>query len=1121
MFICVFAEGTLSAQNSLTVANSTATNEYVPVYGYYADAYLRSQTIYPAYMLTDMNGFAITSMSFHFSSAPSGDWGCNFVVILWEVNDTVFDSEAFLSDSGATTVYTGPLNSISGIITLDFDVPYDYLGGNLLVEVTSAETGSYHSAHFLGIESENSSVQGYNYEQTPNNDDATYRDFIPKTTFSYGVPSLCNKPTALHSTNPTTTDITICWSESGNASSYTVQYLLYTLTDWDNYAIEQTVTDTFVTLTNLQPGAMYKFRVNATCSDNSVTDWSMFNFNMLNEPVDLPYYQDFETNPENISDFILTHTGANEWVIGSATGVPDPNSTTTHSLYITSNNGVSNTYDPNTESYAYATMDVAFDNDDMEWHLAFDYRSNGEGTSWDYFSVFMLNGDATVPSSGVPTGTAILSQVTGVTDWTHFDVILNNVGNTSKKIVFFWKNDSSLGNNPPAAVDNISVMGYTCSQPTQFVATSVGSDNVTLNWNETGNSTAWNISYGPQGYTLGGSDEVLVAVTTHPYIVDNLTPATSYDFYVQSDCGSGWAGPLTLTPGSYNMPVSGNETMTTCGLVIFDDGGATGNYSNNCESYLVLNPANVGEKMMVTGLLTTESCCDYLRIYDSVGTSGTLLGEFKGTNQQINVLSTSGPLTLHFHSDQSLVYAGFQLLAECVSCFPPTGLTVENTTLDGATISWNDNADNYVVILSGSTNETFTTSDTTFTFVGLNSSSMYSVQVGTLCGPDTSMLSDPVSFSTSCNPITITADNAWFENFESYSGSGVVPLVCWETPASTTFNNGNFPAAYCGYAPACHSGINSAEFKGNSGEVNIALLPEFTNSIQDLRLSFWATATSTSYGTLEVGVMTDPTDITSFELVGICGQPGSRGSGSATTGNFGNYMGPFDFSGATATSGRIALRFTSNSSSLSWNLDDFTVELIPSCPSPVKTSVTASNIDGHNATITWVDNDPTHSAWKVYYKPTTENDWNYVPANDTTAVLTNLYPETVYDVYVITDCGTPETNPDATLTIHFTTSVACPAPSGLALTSVSTDQATISWNGTANSYNVEYGVTGFTPGTGNVDVTYTNSVNLTNLTPNTTYTLYVNSDCSTANDSLSTTVSFNFTTSSNACMGVR
>ena len=203
----------------------------------------------------------------------------------------------------------------------------------------------------------------------------------------------------------------------------------------------------------------------------------------------------------------------------------------------------------------------------------------------------------------------------------------------------------------------------------------------------------------------------------------------------------------------------------------------------------------------------------------------------------------------------------------------------------------------------------------------------------------------PVLAQDPCNPISVS-DSAWFEDFEGYLGSGNVMFQCWATPATSSYGS---PFIYCGWAPSCHSGTNSAEMKGNSGEVCVLVLPEFTNDINTLRLTFWATATSVSYGTLEVGVMTDPTDPTTFELVGTCGAPGPRGT-SGGDGN-GNFMGPFDFNGVTATSARIALRFTSNAYALSWNLDDFTVTLIPDCAEP--SGLAVSGLTSNSADLTW------------------------------------------------------------------------------------------------------------------------------------------------------------------------
>ena len=64
------------AQNTLTVADGTATNSYVPVYGFYVDDFVRCQTIYPAIDIIDaassvyMTGGTITGLTYYLSTPP-------------------------------------------------------------------------------------------------------------------------------------------------------------------------------------------------------------------------------------------------------------------------------------------------------------------------------------------------------------------------------------------------------------------------------------------------------------------------------------------------------------------------------------------------------------------------------------------------------------------------------------------------------------------------------------------------------------------------------------------------------------------------------------------------------------------------------------------------------------------------------------------------------------------------------------------------------------------------------------------------------------------------------------------------------------------------------------------
>ena len=441
-----------------------------------------------------------------------------------------------------------------------------------------------------------------------------------------------------------------------------------------------------------------------------------------------------------------------------------------------------------------------------------------------------------------------------------------------------------------------------------------------------------------------------------------------------------------------------------------------------------------------------------------------------------------------------------------LSCSAPTDIASSDITTTGATLTWNGNADGYVVyLINGADTAYYTATDTTIELTDLTPATHYKVYLRSLCSSDSSVLSSSYSFSTACDAITVTDDTPWFENFEGYPGGGEQSFLCWETPVHP-----NGPFVYCGYAQSCHSGQNSAEFKG---AINVLVLPSFTNDLSDLRLSFWATAVPhPGTGAVEIGYMTDINDTSTFVFLADAGVPGPRGSQDGVSGN-GSYMGPFDFNGVTAPAGsRIALRYTNASNTTaSWNLDDFTVELVPDCPSPVKTSVTVTNVDGHNATISWVDEDETHTAWTVYYKASTETDWETLPASDTTLELTGLDPETTYQVYVVTNCGSVEDNPDATITIQFTTLVACPAPQNVTVSNIGMATATVTWTSNADSFSIEYGEAGFTPGAGTTVTTTATTYDLSGLTAGTSYTVYVTADCG-GDDGSSTAASANFNT---------
>ena len=253
-----------SQAQELTVHDGTTTNGYVPVYGFYADAYLRCQMVYPVAELSVMTGGEISGMTFY-ASQTSVDWGsANFAVKLTEISDASLSN--FDDESTFTTVYTGSLSISEGEMTVTFTTPYTYNGGNLLVEVDNLTTGSYVTSTWYGEEVTGASVQGYNYNAF-SSISGTQRNFLPKTTFTYELPDLsaCAKVNNLAIDTVTYNSMTLRWVDTNSAATFRV----YALTATDTTLISGAtgITDSFYTVTGLDANTEYTFGVKADCGE--------------------------------------------------------------------------------------------------------------------------------------------------------------------------------------------------------------------------------------------------------------------------------------------------------------------------------------------------------------------------------------------------------------------------------------------------------------------------------------------------------------------------------------------------------------------------------------------------------------------------------------------------------------------------------------------------------------------------------------------------------------------------------------------------------------------------------------------------------------------------------------
>ena len=322
--------------------------------------------------------------------------------------------------------------------------------------------------------------------------------------------------------------------------------------------------------------------------------------------------------------------------------------------------------------------------------------------------------------------------------------------------------ESTVGDNGDndLHIDNVTVAFATnCVKPTGLAVQNLTDHSVTLSWTENGSATAWRIEYGPTGFQHGSSAATIVAANTNPFTISNLA-VDEYDFYVQSDCGSElshWSNVVTATPGTFKMGVSGSDTLTSCSLVICDNGGPSGNYSTSCNYTLVLYSENAGQSVGVMGTYNTEANYDKLRFYDGVGTTGALLGEFSGSGTIPAIVSPSGPMTIQFVSDQIIQNSGFVLNSFCSTCLPPAGLMVGNVGSHSADLSWSGSADAYVVEYKAEADTVWsqgTIIDTFFSLTGLAESTTYMVNVFSNCADEPSPFAS-IAFTTTMEPTTI------------------------------------------------------------------------------------------------------------------------------------------------------------------------------------------------------------------------------------------------------------------------------------------------------------------------------------------------------------------------------
>ncbi|MCQ2384591.1 MAG: choice-of-anchor J domain-containing protein [Paludibacteraceae bacterium] len=638
-----------------------------------------------------------------------------------------------------------------------------------------------------------------------------------------------------------------------------------------------------------------------------------------------------------------------------------------------------------------------------------------------------------------------------------FTVVLSNFTGTAGHVFFLVAGEVFIDNLVIDAVPS-------CMHVSDLHSAGIGSDYIDITW--TGDASAWDVLVGPQGFDPDSATTAPIAVTTPSYHLANLTPSTVYDIYVRQNCGAGdvseWRGIRVTTiavPGAvpYTCGFEATEAETSSwdllsvqgnnhfivgtgahqtgasALYITNDGTSSGYNTSNSSmawaSRIIVFPAGVYDvafSFRGVGEGTTYFY-DYGRAFlaplnanlanTSISTNtapsgwtaldqGVMNQTQNWTTLTTRVFKTSqDTMQLAFYWENDYTSGAAPALEiDDITITPLTGCLDPNpitTSILGnnITISWvsSDSATYEVKVsenaLSNPSSVTATI-DTTVNQASLVVSNLaamttYYVYVRALCPGEAPTAWFSTTFNTPC-----AAVRSLSENFES----SALPM-CWDAG----FNSGSSAPSISTSATYAHSGSNTVRFNGSG--TSWLVTPAINADISTLQVSFWLQQESAaSSGLFKVGVMTDPTNYSSFipaQTINVLAE-----------GQTDQYTVNFSGLNLTGTGYRIAFAQEATSWWYYW-LDDVEIGEYRQCGMPQ--SVAATNLTTNGATVSW--NSPNGLTHTVVLATASVNP-DSVDENDPDVLfiqdqLTDNYidltgvldPATTYYVYVQSDCN--------------------------------------------------------------------------------------------------------------------
>lgn len=450
------------------------------------------------------------------------------------------------------------------------------------------------------------------------------------------------------------------------------------------------------------------------------------------------------------------------------------------------------------------------------------------------------------------------------------------------------------------------------------------------------------------------------------------------------------------------------------------------------------------------------------------------------------------------------------------SCLEPVynSLSASNTTLNSVDLAWTDNGTptewQIEYGLNGFTQGTgtyVTANSNPFTLSGLQHSTAYQAYVRVVCAPgDTSMWRGPVAFATACGVFNV------FPYTENFAGT-IFPPTCWTRWTGLLA------------APSTLTSVTSTWVQDDYLNVTSPVNKSAKINIYGTSVKHWLVTPSIDLGTgndkmlsFDLG-LTDFADILppietgsddKFAVV-ISTDDGATWTSANTLRLWDNAGSAYVYDDISATGEQVLIDLSAytgtvkiafyGESTIDSNgdndlfVDNVTISDIPPCNIP--TALGASNMTTSTADLSWLGG--TETSWEIEWDTTgfVQGNGNLVVTSDNPYYLTGLLMNTSYDFYVRALC--PFDSSSWSTVYTFITNDTCYAPDTLNADNIMPTSADLMWYSTGALWEIEWGLAGFTQGTGTVVITDDNPYILSGLAEGTVYDFYVRTICDSAN----------------------